>query len=156
SPEQIRGGAPDPRGDLYSVGVIAYELLAGQLPFERAAQMDMILAHVTEMPPTFEELGLRSWVPRSVELAVLACLEKDPAKRPQSARELADLFNAALVQPEEPENLPAVSPQETGTPAPDGAIFHFDAWMPRRIAIVKLRGFVYDNGGEVITSEPGL
>ena len=156
SPEQIRGGAPDPRGDLYSVGVIAYELLAGRLPFDRSGHMDMILAHATEAPPTFKELGLRSWVPKPVELAILSFLEKDPELRPQSAHELADRFNAALVEPEQEEQLPDLGPSSVGPPAPDSVIFNFEAWMPRRIAIVKIRGFVHDHGGEVIASEPGL
>ena len=59
----------------------------------------LILAHVTETPPTFKELGLQSWVSTAVEKVVLSCLEKDPADRPQSANELADRFNAAVVAP---------------------------------------------------------
>src|SRR5437660_222943 len=47
-PEQVRGEPMDHRGDLYSVGVLAYELLAGRLPFPGPAAMDMLLAHATE------------------------------------------------------------------------------------------------------------
>jgi serine/threonine-protein kinase len=135
--------------------VIAYELLSGRLPFLRSAHMDMLLAHATERPPTFAELELRSWVPTTVEAVVFACLEKDPRQRPQSARELADEFAAALTAPEitnaEPElALPALPPVD-----PDAMIYEIDAWMPRQIALMKLRGFVHDTGGEILDSEPG-
>ena len=110
--------------------------------------------HGGDGAPTFADLGLRSWVPEAVERAVLACLEKDSINRPQSARELANRFNSALTQTDEVAPL-KIAPSDA-VPAPDGVVFHFDAWMPRRIAIVKLRGFVHDLGGEVVESEPGL
>jgi serine/threonine-protein kinase len=156
SPEQIRGDTVDPRGDLYSVGVIAYEMLSGRLPFERAAQMDLILAHATEAPPAFAELGLGSWVPLSVEQVVLSCLEKDPAARPQSARELGDRLSAALVEPDDVAAHEVASELPEPPVDPEALVFQFDAWMPQRIAIVKLRGFVYDHDGEVIQSQPAL
>src|SRR5260370_14238624 len=155
SPEQVRGEPTDYRADLYSAGVIAYQLLAGRLPFEKSHEMDMILAHATEPPPTFEELGLRSWVPAAVERIVLQCLDKNPEGRPQSARELADSFSAALAEPDELEALPA-DHEAPESADPDALIFHFDAWMPQRIAEVTMRGFVHDCRGEVIETEPGL
>jgi hypothetical protein len=87
------------RGDLYSVGVMMYELLAGRLPFVGATSMDVLLAHATEAPPSFEEVGLDGVFPAEVENVVRACLEKDPDDRPQSARELADRFQAAIGRP---------------------------------------------------------
>src|SRR6476659_5717734 len=58
-PEQVRGEEMDHRGDLYSVGVMMYELLTGRLPFTGPNSMDILLAHATEYPPTFTELGLK-------------------------------------------------------------------------------------------------
>jgi serine/threonine-protein kinase len=52
-PEQARGDEMDSRGDLYSVGVILYELLTGRLPFADRSTMDLLLAHVIEEPPPF-------------------------------------------------------------------------------------------------------
>jgi serine/threonine-protein kinase len=95
-PEQVRGEEMDHRGDLYSVGVMMYELLTGRLPFTGATSMDILLAHATESPPTFAELDLAGWVPREVEQLVFECLAKDPEDRPQSARELAERFDTAL------------------------------------------------------------
>jgi eukaryotic-like serine/threonine-protein kinase len=92
APEQVRGEMMDHRGDLYSVGVMLFELLTGRLPFQGATSMDVLLAHATEDPPTFSELGLGRIAPKSVEEVVRWCLAKDPAARPQTARELADAF----------------------------------------------------------------
>ena len=187
-PEQVRGEDMDHRGDLYSVGVMMYELLTGRLPFAGVNSMDVLLAHATESPPTFAELGLRRWVPKDVEQLVYDCLAKDPDDRPQSARELADRFDTALSRAQEKldsdPGRPGLSGDRTrpaagraapaivhsgdraapavATPPPgvtrDHATlpFHIEAWMPERIAIVKLRGFVHDAGGEVVESVPGL
>lgn len=95
-PEQVRGEAMDHRGDLYSVGIMAFELLAGRVPFKGNSGMDVLLAHATEDPPTFASLGMGSWVPRAVEVVIRKCLAKDPDDRPQSAKELGDEFAAAL------------------------------------------------------------
>jgi len=97
-PEQIRGEMMDHRGDLYSVGVLLFELLCGRLPFQGASSMDVLLAHATEDPPTFAELGLAGVISRAVEDVVRDCMAKDPAKRPQSARELSARFAAATGQ----------------------------------------------------------
>lgn len=96
APEQIRGESMDHRGDLYSVGVMMFELMTGRLPFLGANSMDVLLAHATESPPRFADLGLADWVPEGVEALVRMCLEKDPANRPQSARELGTRFAEAL------------------------------------------------------------
>ncbi|MFO0928654.1 MAG: protein kinase [Gemmataceae bacterium] len=95
-PEQARGEEIDHRGDLYSVGVILFELLTGQLPFSGGSTMDILLAHATEEVPAFSSLGAGVQVPAEIERVVMQCLAKDPAQRPQHARELADLYADAL------------------------------------------------------------
>ena len=57
SPEQVRGEELDHRSDLYSVGVLLFEMLTGRLPFTGNETMDVLLAHATEAPPTFAEVG---------------------------------------------------------------------------------------------------
>src|SRR5438552_712596 len=69
-PEQVRGEEMDHRGDIYSVGVMMYELLTGRLPFNGPSSMDILLAHATEYAPSFAEIGLKGWVPREVEQLV--------------------------------------------------------------------------------------
>ena len=97
-PEQVQGVSMDHRGDLYSVGVMAFELLAGRVPFKGTSGMDVLLAHATDEPPTFASLGLGNWVPASIEAVVRKCMAKDPKHRYQSAKELSDAFNKALTE----------------------------------------------------------
>jgi serine/threonine-protein kinase len=172
-PEQVRGEDVDHRGDLYSVGVLAYELLSGRLPFDRPASMDMLLAHATELPPSFEDLGLGEFVPPPIEAVVMRCLEKNAADRPQTARELAAAYEEALAQVEvaspEFENrtcdtpLPDRAPDKpfearfaAATDDPQALLLSFKAWMPEKIAQIKLRGYCHDFHGEVVESQPGL
>jgi serine/threonine-protein kinase len=95
-PEQARGEEMDNRGDLYSVGVILYEMLTGRLPFAGKATMEMLVAHATEEPPSFAAVGAGGCVPYNVEQLVHDCLAKDPKERPSCARELAERYEAAM------------------------------------------------------------
>jgi len=98
APEQVRGETMDHRGDLYSVGVMMFELLTGRLPFVGANSMDVLLAHATEAPPRFDDLVPEGWVPKSVQKIVYDVLAKNPDDRPQSARELGERMSRALQQ----------------------------------------------------------
>jgi serine/threonine-protein kinase len=95
-PEQARGEEMDNRGDLYSVGVILYELLTGRLPFAGKSTMDVLLAHATEEAPRFAHVARDVDVPSSIEAVVQGCLAKDPKNRPTTARDLAEQYELAL------------------------------------------------------------
>jgi serine/threonine-protein kinase len=181
-PEQARGEEMDGRGDLYSVGIILYELLTGKLPFAGQATMDVLLAHATEPPPSFDDVG-GPGVPPAIEAVVMKCLAKDPNQRPRHARELAELFEEALgrdlgITPSPLSGGPNPTPVGTAPPSPPrvalsaqtntppatavspvadamAVVHHLEAWMPEKIAAYKLRGFVNDVGGEVVESVPG-
>jgi serine/threonine protein kinase len=79
SPEQARGIQVDHRSDIYSLGVMAYEVLAGRPPFQGETAMDLVVKHLSEQPPA---LGQFARVPKSLEQCVMAMLEKDPNRRP--------------------------------------------------------------------------
>lgn len=90
APEQVLGEKQaDARSDLYALGCVAYWLLTGQHVFDGANAIQIMMEHVrgTPLPPS-ERTELP--IPPALDRLVLACLEKDPANRPQSADELAD------------------------------------------------------------------
>ncbi|MFL5475578.1 MAG: serine/threonine-protein kinase [Gemmatimonadales bacterium] len=91
APEQAMGAEADWRADIYATGCVAYWLLTGQLVFTADSTMGLLLKHARTAPPplsTRTELP----IPGALEDLVLACLAKDPADRPQSARELSLLL----------------------------------------------------------------
>ncbi len=92
SPEAIQSPlAVDARSDIYSVGAVAYFLLTGCLVFDAADLSQLLEMHVERMPEPPAKYA-KSELSPEFEYAVLACLEKSPARRPQTARELAKLL----------------------------------------------------------------
>jgi eukaryotic-like serine/threonine-protein kinase len=91
SPEQVRGRPADHRSDLFSAGVVIYEMLAGRPPFDGSSSIEIASAIVNSEPPQ-----LPARVPPALERLVSRCLEKEPAERFQSARDLA--FNLEALQ----------------------------------------------------------
>ncbi len=87
SPEQIRSRATDHRSDIFSLGVILYEMLTGQRAFQRDSTADTMSAILKEDPRDISDLNPN--IPPSLERVVRHCLEKNPEERFQSARDLA-------------------------------------------------------------------
>ena len=87
SPEQGRGVEPDGRSDLYALGIIAYECLTGKLPFDADNGIAIVQLHLTAQPPTFADLALGLNIDPEMEEFVRHLLEKEPAERPETARE---------------------------------------------------------------------
>jgi hypothetical protein len=88
SPEQIRGEPLDARSDLYSLGIVLFEMLTGRRPFPADYAREVARLQVEETPP--EPSSLRSEIPRELSDLVLRCLAKDPSQRVQSAGELRE------------------------------------------------------------------
>ena len=93
SPEQVSADpAVDHRSDLYALGMIAYEMLAGQTPFAGRTVQALLAAHVLDIPEPLQKR--RPAVPQALTALVMRCLEKRPADRPQSATEVVQALDA--------------------------------------------------------------
>jgi eukaryotic-like serine/threonine-protein kinase len=89
SPEQVKGAQDiDERSDLYSIGIVLYEMLCGRTPFDARSQFELMLAHVNQIPTPPAEVNPS--LPRQLDAVVLKALAKDPEHRYQSAAAFAD------------------------------------------------------------------
>jgi len=93
APEMAAGAAVDARADIYSLGCVAYWLLTGRQVFEATHPSAIVAKHIQEAV-TAPSARAGKEIPPALERIVLACLEKDPARRPQSADELAAALRA--------------------------------------------------------------
>jgi tetratricopeptide (TPR) repeat protein len=89
SPEQARGDPLDARSDLYSVGVILYQLLTGRLPFEADSPTQVVLAHLTQPPKDPRQVAPDRQIPEQLADMVLKALAKDPKDRYQDSDQFA-------------------------------------------------------------------
>jgi serine/threonine-protein kinase len=94
SPEQARGAPVDPRSDLYSLGIVLYEMLTGKVPFTGDTPVEIAMKHLSQVPEPPSEL--RPEVPHDLDAVVMRALAKDPEQRYASAEEMdADLARVA-------------------------------------------------------------
>jgi serine/threonine-protein kinase len=81
APEQIQGGQVDARTDVYSLGIMMYEMLAGKVPFERPSSVNILMAHVGEPPPPMRAVNPHIVISPNFEELVMRCIAKDPNER---------------------------------------------------------------------------
>lgn len=93
APEQSSGAEVDHRADLYSLGVVAYELLTARLPFV-GPPMKVMQAHANQPPPALNEVCGRKDIPMVLESYLMSCLAKDPQQRPSTAAKLVQDLDA--------------------------------------------------------------
>jgi serine/threonine-protein kinase len=125
SPEQIDAQTIDARSDLYSLGLIFYEMLAGSPPFHSASPRELLNMQCTSPAPSLPD-WVRAGLPRGVEDVLFQMLEKSPGKRPSTAQEVADRLSPFCAAIERAPRTPRMAnaprwPTSTPSPAPDAA-----------------------------------
>ena len=88
APEQILGGEITARTDIYSLGVMMYEMLTGRVPFDRGASVGTLMAHVNDVPPAMRQVNAKLSLSKMMDGIVARCLEKDANKRFASMKDL--------------------------------------------------------------------
>ena len=131
SPEQAmgrRGSELDGRADLYSLGVVLYEMVTGRLPFESDTAMGIILHHLQTPPPEPREVRPDLGIPDPLSAVLMRALQKEPDKRFASATAMAAALQdvLALPLPEEPETADAARAGSDRPPTPPPVPFDID------------------------------
>ena len=121
SPEQLAGEAVDQRSDVYSLALIAFALLTGELPFAPASTAKMVLTRLTERARSL--VGVRpdvAW-PNELEAVMRRALEREPDRRYGSTREMAAAFHAAIATMPMTASIPARAADSPATRAIDAS-----------------------------------
>lgn len=97
SPEQARGGIVGEKSDLYSLGIMLYEMLTGQLPFDGETSVAVAIKHLQEMPPPPSKF--QADLPPALDQIVMKCIQKNSESRYLDARDLVDELDGFMIDP---------------------------------------------------------
>jgi serine/threonine-protein kinase len=128
APEQARGEKPTASADVYSIGIVLFEMLTGRVPYMGQTQQDLAMAHIKERIPSVTEFNPN--VPQELALIVQRAMSKEPSDRFRIADQLGQVLSAyrergndrtANMAPPPPQTLPQTQPRPQVPPAPVSA-----------------------------------
>ena len=129
SPEQARGERADIQSDIYALGIVLYQLLAGQLPFDADTPLAVLRQHIDDAPPSVRQH--RRELPPELDAIVGRCLAKDKGHRYQTPAELAGALNKAWRELELPSSPPGTVESYEAATLPPPTIFPSESSMTR-------------------------